>query len=71
MARDEGTLTKHEIELLEVYRQYRPRIEVTRRFIPGKKVPCEGHYEYSVDGHEPIGEGAYKLLKMHLLQENF
>ena len=71
MARDERTLTKHEIKVLNLYREHRHSVEVIRKYIPGKKVPCEGHYEYRVDGLEPIGEGAYQLLKMHLLQENF
>jgi hypothetical protein len=71
MVADEGTLKPHEIRVLNLYREHRHPVEVFRKYVPGKKVPCEGHYEYCVDGLPYISEGAYKLLKMHILQENF
>jgi len=71
MAGHESTLTRHEVKVLNLYREHRHPVEVSRRYIPGKKVPCEGHYVYSVDGLEPVGEQAYRLLKSHLLKEHF
>lgn len=63
--------TEYEQRLIGLYFEHRPPFEVARRYIPGKKVPCEGHYVYSVDGSEDISEKAYKVIRNHMIQEGW